>query len=235
MKKKLVAIVSAAVLAIMGIIALVNYANGADERAFDGAQLVEVLVVKDEIPAETPASRITTAVELKKVPVSVRAEGALTSLDSVRSLSTNVSLKPGEQLLKARFGALTGKDGKSSSLPAGMQEVSISLSAPRMPTGTIKAGDRVGLVVSYAKQGNDGGYTNVIKNNLLVTRVSQSALGKVGADEAGVPSLVTFAVDPLDAERIVNAAEFGKVWLTLQNSQTDTSGSKMIESKDVVK
>lgn len=235
MKKKLIAIVSAAVLAIMGIIALVNYANGADERAFDGAKLVEVLVVKDEIPAETPASRITTAVELKKVPVSVRAEGALTSLDSVKSLSTNVSLKPGEQLLKARFGALTGKDGKSSSLPAGMQEVSISVSAPRLPTGSLKAGDRVGLVASFAKKDNDGGYTNVVLNNLLVTRVSQSALGKVGADEAGVPVLVTFAVRSMDAEKLVNTAEFGKVWLTLQNSQTNTSGSKLIESKDVIK
>ncbi len=234
MKKKLIAIVSAAVLAIMGIIALVSYANGADERAYDGARLVEVLVVKTEIPAETPVSRITNAVELKKVPVGVRAEGALTSLDSVQALSTNVSLKPGEQVLKARFGALTGKDGKSSSLPAGMQEVSISLSAPRMPTGVIKAGDRVGLVVSYAKQGNDGGFTNVIKNDLLVTRVSTTVLAKV-ADESGVPSLVTFAVSPLDAEMIVNAAEFGKVWLTLQNSQTDTSGSKLIESKDVIK
>lgn len=236
MKKKLIAIVSAAVLAIMGIIALVSYANGADERAYDGAKLVEVLVVKTEIPAETPASRITGAVELKKVPVGVRAEGALTSLDSVRSLSTNVSLKPGEQVLKARFGALTGKDGKSSSLPAGMQEVSVSLSVPRLPTGSLKPGDKVGFVASFAKKDNDGGYTNVVLNNLLVTRVSESALGKVGADEAaGVPVLVTFAVKPMDAEKLVNAAEFGKVWLTLQNSQTDTSGSKLIESKDVIK
>lgn len=234
MKKKLVALISAAVFAIIGIVALIGYAQGADERALAGAKLVEVLVVKTEIPAETPASRITSAVELKKVPVGVRVEGALTSLDSVKSLSTNTTLKPGEQLLEARFGALTGK-GKSSALPAGMQEVSIALSAPRMPTGTLKAGDRVGLMASYAKQGNDGGYTNVVKNNLLVTRVSTSVLNKVGAEESGVASLVTFAVSPLDAERIINAAEFGKVWLTLQNSQTDTTGSKMIESKDVIK
>lgn len=233
MKKKLLALLSAALLAVIGVIAMISYAQGADERAFADAKMVEVLVVKTEIPAETPASRITTAVQTKKVPVAVRAEGALTSLDSVKGLSTNVTLKPGEQLLPSRFGALTGK-GKSSSLPAGMQEVSIALSAPRVATGAVKAGDRVGVVVSYAKQGNDGGYTNVVKNNLLVTRVSNSVLSKVGAEEAGVPVLVTFAVRPMDAQKLINASEFGKVWLTLQNSQTDTTGSKQIESKDVI-
>lgn len=234
MRKKLVALISAVVLAIIGVIALVSYAQGADDRAFADAKLVEVLIVKSEIPAGTPATRITTAVALKKVPAGIRAEGSLTSLDAVRTLSTNVDLKPGEQVLKARFGSVTGK-GKSSALPAGMQEVSIALSAPRIPTGSLKAGDRVGVVVSYVKKDNDGGYTNVVKNDVLVTRVSTSVVSKVGAEEAGVPSLVTLAVFPMDAEKIVNAAEFGKVWLTLQNPQTDTGGSKLVESKDVIK
>lgn len=234
MRKKLLALTSAAVLAVIGIIAMVSYAQGANDRAFSNAKMVEVLVVKTEIPVDTPASRITSAVETKKVPVSVRAKGALASLDSVMSLATNVDLKPGEQVLDSRFGALTGK-GKASSLPVGMQEVSVALSAPRMPTGSVKPGDRVGLVVSYAAQGGQGGFTNVVKNNLLVTRVSTSVLNKVGAEEAGVPALVTFAVTPLDAEKIINAAEFGKVWLTLQNSQTNIAGSKQIESKDVIK
>ena len=196
MKRKLVAIISAAILALVGIIALVGYARGAEERAFADAKLVEVLVVTTEIPTETPASRIGSAVKLKKVPVAVRVKGALTSLDAVKNLSTNSVLKPGEQLIAERFGTSSGKDG-ASSLPPGMQEVSIALSAPRLPTGVLKAGDRVGLMASFAKQGGDGGYTNVVMNNLLVTRVSESVLNKVGAEEAGVPVLVTFAVDPL--------------------------------------
>ncbi len=234
MRKKLLALTSAAVLAVVGVVSLVSYAQGADERAFADAKMVEVLVVKTAIPVDTPASRITSAVETKKIPMAVRADGALANLDKVKSLATNVELQPGEQVLASRFGALTGK-GKTTLLPVGMQEVSVALSAPRMPTGSVKPGDRVGLMASYAKKDNDGGYTNVVKNNLLVTRVSTSVLSKVGAEEAGVPVLVTFAVRPLDAEKIINAAEFGKVWLTLQNSQTDTAGSKMIESKDVIK
>ncbi len=234
MRKKLLALIGAAVLAIVGIIAMISYANGANERAYDGAELVEVLVVQTEIPSDTPVSRIADAVAIEKVPVAVRPKGALASLDEVKGLSTNTALKPGEQVLASRFGALTGKD-TSSALPAGMQEVSVALSAPRVPTGSIKVGDRVGLMASYASQGGSGGTTGVVKNSLLVTRISTSVLSTVGGDEAGVPILVTFAVDPADAQKIVNAAEFGKVWLTLQNSQASTPSIQKIESKDVIK
>jgi len=233
-KKKLMAILGAAALTVVGVVSLISYANGADDRAYRGAQLVEVLVVKSSIPAQTPASRITSAVELKKVPASVKADGSMTSLDSVKDLSTNTELVPGEQVLRKRFGATTDKS-KASSLPSGMQEVSISVSSPRTPNGKVKVGDRVGIVASFAAKGGDGGYTNIIKNDVLVTHVSESVVTKAAGDDAGVPALVTFAVKPMDAEKIVNAAEFGKLWLTMQNPQTDTDGSKLIHSRDVIK
>jgi len=233
-KKKLMALISAAVLTVVGIVSLISYANGAEDRAYEGAKLVEVLVVKTEIPAQTPASRITSAVQLKKVPASVKAAGAMTDLDAVSDLSTNTVLVPGEQVLSNRFGAAPDKT-KSSGLPTGMQEVSISLSSPRTPNGKVKAGDKVGIVASYAAKGGDGGYTNIIKNNVLVTHVSESVVGKAAGDDVGVPTVVTFAVKPMDVEKIVNAAEFGKVWLTAQNAQSDTDGSKLIHSRDVVK
>ncbi len=234
MKKKLIALLSAAALVLVGVVSLITYANGAEDRAFKDAKLVEVLVVRSEIPAETPANRITSAVQLKKVPASVRADGALTDLDAVQDLATNTNLVPGEQVLRKRFGAVVGKS-KASALPAGMQEVSISVSAPRTPNGKVKAGDKVGIVASYAAKGGDGGYTNIIQNNMLVTHVSESVVGKATGEDAGVPMIVTFAVKPMDVERIVNASEFGKVWLTMQNPKTDVDGSKLIHSKDVIK
>ncbi len=234
MKKKLVALFSAAALAVVGVVSLITYANGADKRAFEDARLVEVLVVKTAIPAETPATRITSAVEIKKVPTAVKAEGAMTNLDEVRDLATNTNLVPGEQVLRQRFGVVAGK-AKTSTLPAGMQEVSIAVGSPRTPKGKIKAGDKVGIFASYAAKGGDGGYTNVIRNQVLVTHVSESVVGKATGEDAGVPMLVTFAVKQMDAEEIVNAAEFGKVWLTMQNPKTDTDGQKPIHSRDVLK
>ena len=43
MKKQAVAALVAVLLAAVGVLALVNYANGANDRAFEGAKLVEVL------------------------------------------------------------------------------------------------------------------------------------------------------------------------------------------------
>ena len=94
MKRKVLALLSAGVLAVAGVFALVNYANGANERAFDGARLVDVLVVKNEIPTDTPADRLAGNVKTVQVPTTVRAKGALTSLDEVKGLSTNTALKP---------------------------------------------------------------------------------------------------------------------------------------------
>jgi pilus assembly protein CpaB len=234
MKRKVLALLSAGVLAVAGVFALVNYANGANERAFDGARLVDVLVVKNEIPTDTPADRLAGNVKTVQVPTTVRAKGALTSLDEVKGLSTNTALKPGEQLLESRFGAVTGK-GAVSQLPAGMQEVSIAVTAPRIVGGELRVGDKVGILVSYLKKGDIAGPTTFLKQNVLVTRVgSASAVGQAASD-VGLPVLVTLAVETLDAEKLVNASEFGKVWLTLQNSQTDTSGARPVEPKDVIK
>ena len=234
MKKKLIALFSAAALTVVGVVALITYANGADERAFADAKLVNVLVVKTAIPAETPANRITSAVELKKVPAAVKADGALTDLQEVSGLSTNTNLVPGEQVLRGRFGVVAGK-AKKSTLPSGMQEVSIAIGSPRTPSGKVKVGDKVGIVASFAAKGGDGGYTNIIKNDVLVTHVSVAVVGKADGEDPSLPTLITFAVKPMDVEKIVNAAEFGKVWLTMQNAQTDTDGSKLIHSRDVIK
>ncbi|MDQ3155157.1 MAG: RcpC/CpaB family pilus assembly protein [Actinomycetota bacterium] len=234
MKKKFVAALIAVALAAFGVLALVNYAQGANDRAFAGAEMVDVLQVQADIPAKTPSDRLKRSVKVVKVPVSARVDGALASLDAVVGKSTNSPLKKGEQLLNSRFGNVAVKS--DSAVPEGYQEISISLGAPRLVTGKLKVGDRVGIIASYDAQ--DAGVikkTNFIKQQqVLVTRVSGSNVPDA-AEGADAPALITLAVRTIDAEKIVNASEFGKVWLTLQNSKTDTGGRAVIDPKDVLK
>ena len=42
------------------------------------------------------------------------------------------------------------------------------------------------------------------------------------------------AVSTADAVKIVHAMEFGKVWLTKQNDDTDTDGGDAITSEEVL-
>lgn len=222
MKKQYLIIGAAALLAILGIIALVAYANNADDRAFEGTELVTVVRATAEVPARTAVADLSDKVETTKVPKAALVPGALTSLDEVAGKVTSVALVPGDQLSTAKFG--DPADVKADvTVPAGMQELTIPVDGARLVGGVIKTGDRVGVFSSY-----DGQTSNPI-NGLLILKVDN---GVAGSDDA-TGTLVTVAVSTLDAEKLVHTLEFGKVWLTLQNDKTDTDGGKTITSKDV--
>lgn len=231
MKKRIVAAVTAALLAIVGVAALVNYANGANERAYAGAKVVEVLQVQTDVPVGTPASRMAKSVKLVKVPATVKVSEALASLDSVSGLSTNVTLKAGEQLLRSRFGGAKATN-TDTAVPDGYQEVSISVASPRIAGGKVEVGDLVGIIVSYDVEGAAKTTGFISQQKILVTRVSQTPVPEGGGSTA---ALVTIAVKTADAEKVVNAAEFGKIWLTSQNAKTDTTGRIRMSPSGVTK
>jgi pilus assembly protein CpaB len=233
MNKKLAALLMAGLLTVVGVGAVVKYAQGAEDRAFDNAALVSVLVVTQPVPAGSPAERLVGSVETKQVPKTVLAEGAVTDLASLGAEVTNAALVPGEQVLAARFGEVV-KKVDTSELPAGLQQMDLILNAPRVPEGT-KAGDTVGVVASYASTDGGPGVTRMILNQVRVMSLKQNAVGEAGSEATAEGIKITFALTTNQAERVTNAAEFGKVWLTSQNTKTDVGGSKKVDAKAVLK
>ena len=86
-----------------------------------------------------------------------------------------------------------------------------------------RAGDRVGVFSSYS------GTTSNPINQLLVLKVD---VGVAGSDTA-TGALVTFAVTTLQAQQLVNVAEAGSLWLTLQNDTTVSDSPGTISQLDV--
>lgn len=229
-KKQFIATAVAGLLALIGIVALVNYARHADDRALKGTETAEVLQVTKQVPAGTPAADLGDSITIKKLPKSAVVPGSITNIDDVAGLVTSTELLPGEQLLDERF---VKKGSKSdSSLPAGMQELTIPLSKARLVGGVLAAGDHVGVMVSYDPQGKTQITTNAM-NGILVRKVDVAALQ--GVLDEGKTAEITLAVKTLDAEKIVHGIEWGKVWLTKQDADTDTTGGKTIDYKDVAK
>lgn len=220
MKKQLIAVGAAALLAVLGVVVLVKYASDADERAFEGTELVSVVRATADVPAGTAVADLSSSIEVAKVPRAAVVPGALASLDEVQGELTNVALVPGDQLSAAKFADEVSGD---IAVPDGMQELTIPVSGARLVGGAVGAGDTVGVFSSY-----DGTTGNPI-NKLLVLRVDN---GVAGAEDAA-GTLVTVAVTTLDAEKLVHTMEFGKIWLTKQTDATDTDGGKPITSKDV--
>ena len=222
MKKQVIAIVVAAVLALLAVGALVVYANNADDRALEGTETIEVLQATQDIPVKTPVSEITEMVELVKVPKSVQIPGAITSLDDLAGQVTTVALVADDQLSEAKFDSPESVKGPAA-LPDGMQELTLQIDGARLVGGAVKVGDRVGVYTTY------GPSTANPINQLLVLRVDT---GVAGSDTA-TGALVTFAVTTVQAQQLVNVSETGSLWLTRQNDTTSSDSPGSIDSTDV--
>lgn len=228
-RRRIIAAVVAAILTLVAALILISYVGGADSRAASKLDPVPVLVVVSPVSKGTPANSLKNAVQVKEIPKSAVAQGAVTSVAELGTRVADADLVPGEQVLSARF--VDPASLQAVTIPKGLQEVSVMLSTQRVYGGAA-AGDRVGMFLA----GN--GTNKLVLNNVLITRVvpnaspqTSGANGGNGAPPAAASDnnvLVTFALSTHDAERVIWTAENGKIWLSLQNSKTDTNGSSVV-------
>ena len=234
MNKRVVAAVLAVILAVAGIGALVVYTQGAQERAFRGTQTVSVLRVTEKVPAGTKAGDLDSKIERVTLPRAAVPDDAVKSVTELGDKVTVAALVPGEVLVGARFDAsLEESRSTAIDVPKGLQELTLELNSARALGGALVPGDRVGVVASYdlAK------VSNFAVNEVLVLAVSGGVPAGAPAGDAPVSTgvmQVRLAVQPEVAIEVVNAAEFGKVWLTRQNDGARI-GRKVVTSEDVVK
>jgi pilus assembly protein CpaB len=228
-KMRVSAAVMAVLLAAAGIGALVMYAKGAEERAFAGRETVSVLRVTESVPAGTKAADIEDKVERVKLPRAAVPKNIVTDVDDLGGKVTTASLVPGEVLVGARFtGSPTLKGSGAIEVPNGLQELTIELSSARVVGGAVQPGDLVGVLASYEGEK----ITNFAVNKALVLAVGG---GLAGSDAAtGGVVQVRLALESEAVERVVNASEFGKVWLSRQNNGAKTA-RKVIDPGAVVK
>ena len=236
MNKRVVAALAAVAFAAIGIILLISYANGANERAYDGAKLQTVLQVKSPVAANTQASDLKGSIEEVELPRSAVAKGAVSNLTEVSGLFTTVDLEPGEQLLLSRFSAEGAKKDEpeetKSKRPKGYQEVTIPLGSPMAVADKLKAGDRVGIVASYQTKEGDG-VTQMIRNQVLILAVTGPGVKWDGSPGDKITQMITVAVKTRDVGKIVNALTFGKVWMTKQYPDTLNGQGGSISRDDV--
>lgn len=242
MKTRLLGGIAALVVAVIGTIILFNYVQGADKRALANTETAEVLVVKQDVAAGTPADKLSDYVVTKSVPVSAAAEDGVTDLASLGTKVTSVALVPGEQLLNSRLVEANAYLGPARvKVPAGLQEITFRLGIDRVVGGRVEAGDTVGVFISLsdstAAEGTSGAASNATQltfHKVLVTAVQfssgaaaqtqqqtqqSSSQGALNADnqKAATTSdsyLITVARNSADAEKLVYAAEFGKIYLS---------------------
>ena len=270
MNRRLIGIVLALVLGIVGTIILVNYVQSARDDAAEPEPTTSVLVVSGELPQGATLDEVRANVTPTEVPDSLLVDDVLESLDGLDpTLIVAVELQPGEQLLRSRL--VLPDELVSIDVPRGLQELTIALDPERVIGGQIEPGATVGVVLSFdpfdlATSGTQPvdpeapdatlptrtpNTTKLTLNGILVTslQLSQNDAERtteaqttdedetdgdqpeIAADINEAPGdqlLVTLAVSAPEVEQIVFAAEFGRIWLTGQNADTDDAGSRIL-------
>lgn len=243
MKSRLLAGTAAVVLAVVGSLLIVTYAQGADQRAVRNLDPVPVLVVKTATPAGTPVESLSASLAVEELPATAVADSALSSLDASAGKVTAVDLVPGEQLVSERLVApedVETQDGLE--VPAGLQEVSFELDPKRVVGGRLNPGDHVGIFLSFDSGGdksNPGDATTQLTvRKVLITNIQRTpqAADSTQTADSTIPSgtlMLTVAVSDVDAGKIVFASEFGRLWLTKEPLDAQDNGPR-VERKEVV-
>lgn len=243
MRRRLLALLAAAALAVAGAVVLLNWVGGADARALAGTRTVERYVVVDPVPAGTPAADVAGSVELADVPLRLVADGAVDSLDPLAGLVATTDLEPGEQLLASRFASPESLLPPGTvAVPAGMQEISVSLDAQRALGGRLAAGDTVGVFVSSEVTVS----THLVLHRVLVTAVGTGGTTDTDTDTGGGlvdtaatgdtdgTVLVTLALTAADAEELVWGMEHGSVWLSAEPADAVEDGTRTVTTEEVL-
>lgn len=149
MRRTIGIIVSVALVGI-GALLLVAYVRGAEERALAGEELVGVYVVDRPIPQGASLEEVVESLRIEEVPVKVAADGGVADLEELDGLVAGVELVPGEQVLASRFVDPAEMSPYTPvEVPAGLLEVTISLSPERALGGRLVPGDTVAVVASF--------------------------------------------------------------------------------------
>ncbi len=218
------AMVAALIVALLGVVGVVVYAQAADGRAIAGQATESVFIVKAQVPMGTTAEDAVTQklmVSQQVVAIGV-PQGALKAITpDVAKLVATSSILPGEIVLASRFGAVANIT-KTQAIPAGKIAITVSLGDPQRiaplltPQSHIVIFDTLsGKTTSTAVPSRE---TRILLGDVEVIGVGDQtsqpvdpAADPAAAKPAGNVALVTVALSPADAQLLVHAVQSGNL------------------------
>lgn len=258
MARRILAILLAGFLAVLGTAAVLIYVQAADDRAVANVSPVEVLVARERVPAGTTGESIRRRelVELIKLPAgSVPLDEVMDEIPAeLDKLVITSDLQPGQLVLRRMFSHSTRTAG-GLAIPEGLMAVSFEATMAEQVAGYVRPGSQVAVFVSYGLSadgkerviGTDG--NGVRATSVLLPRVEVIAVGAYGQgvttttpidgdreDSGGqtrTSVLVTVAVNAVDAAKIIQAAQADALYLALLNDSSQVKTGDGVDSRSL--
>ncbi|WP_299057760.1 Flp pilus assembly protein CpaB [uncultured Nocardioides sp.] len=231
MNRRRLLLVAATLVAAIGVVMVLAYVRGADARAQEGTQTVDVLVAV--APIEVGES-VDDAYDTGKIVTSSLAADAVmpsaqTDLTALEGLFATTQIFPGEQIITEKFG---GQQQASSPLaiPRDKMAASVNLTDPARVAGFVNPGSEVAVV--YTGQGPDATpFSRVLFDRVQVLGVgSTTPTTTTTTTEAGAETteqlpttLMTLSLDQDEVQRMTFAAANGELSFALltEDSEVD--------------
>lgn len=263
--RRVIAIVIALVLAVIGTVLVLGYVNTADARAIAGKQAVKVLIAKERIPAGTSVAKIRAndLAETVTMPAETLPSGVIGSFEkSADDLVVTAEVQANQLLLRGMFGEKVKATG-GLSVPEGKLAVSVQLEAPQQVAGFVRPGatvaifDTFNMVDDRRREPSGEGLTRKDGVNhatrILLSKVEVLAVGSYGVDgtktsdgkttdakkkttsKLNTALLVTVAVTQAEAERLVHAVQTGTLYLALVTESSDVNPGAGVDNHSLFK
>lgn len=213
--RRTVIIIAAVIVALIAGIATYSYLNTTQERANKDARLVKVFKVQKDIPKGFSGDQAIAEkyIQESEIPEKFRPLTSVTDLTTIKgkvaltALSANQVVVDG-QFVDARIEQVTF----SQRIPKGQVAITLSYDQLRGVGGLLVPGDKVNMIIADPKDGRQ----RYLFQNVNIIAIGSNAAPQPGeAAQAVNPGsgLITFAVPPLAAEKLVIAG--GGAYLTL--------------------
>ena len=247
MGRRVLVVLAAVVVALIGVVAVVVYAQGADARAVADQQPQTVYIAKALVPAGTTAAEavatgliVPTQVAAKGLPL-----GALSTVDAATGkLLALTDIAPGEFVTASRFGT-TPLGQKAIQVPDGQVAISLALSDPARVGAFVSPGSHIVIYDTYVPPVAAAGttaaaagaaatkQTRVLLDDVLVIAMGSATLtppaATAGAAQpAAAGALVTVALPPATAAKLVHGIQTGTLYAGLRGTDTKTDLAQIV-------
>jgi pilus assembly protein CpaB len=248
MKRRLLIITLALLMAAIGAGGVLAYVNRANDRAIAGLKAVTVLTAGKKIASGTSAGAALHDGLLitEKLPASSVPSNAVQAITpGLSPLVLSSALQPGQLLLRPMLVTPVHTTG-GMALPNGMIAITLTFCLAEAVAGDVQPGSQVAVfdtVVGGSSGGASaepacaGSHTQIngtAKTRLVLTRVrvlsvgtgqpstsSTTAASSSSSSQGGV--MLTVAVTQADAERLIAISETGLPYLALLSSTSHTT------------
>lgn len=222
MRSRLTALILALILGIIATIGVGIYLNMLVAATKLGAERINVYTASKSISAGKSTNELVNEGLVQKTAIPRRfvASDAVTSLKQISGKILMAPLSKGEQLTQVKFKVLKGVEMLPLQLKKDQLAVSIPVDQFSGVAGQLKSGDRIIVVGTFKGPVENADFSMILLTNVPVLAAPKEQ--KAGQATGGAPGKqsLTIAVPVAELEKLVFAAEKGKIWVALQSERS---------------